>query len=149
MNTTRAILYGLALIAAACNEPALVSPTAPTTTTTTPTTAPAAPTFTETFVGTVPVGGSSFYSFAVTVYGTVNVTLDSVQGQFVPATVMLGLGLGTPSGEDCATTATVTTASGTAIHMTQTLNPGIACVRVHDVGNLFGPATFNVTIAYP
>lgn len=149
MNTTRTIVCGLALIAAACSEPTLDSPTAPTTTTTTPTTAPAAPTFTETFVGTVPVGGFSFYSFAVTVYGTVDVTLNSVQGQFVPATVMMGLGLGTPSGEDCVTTATVTTASGTAIHVTQTLNPGIACVRIYDVGNLFGPATFNVTIAYP
>lgn len=148
MKTTRGILCGLALVAAACNEPELVSPTAPTTTTTA-TTGAAAPTFTETFVGTVPVGGYSFYSFTVTVYGTVDVTLNSVQGPFVPPTVMLGLGLGTPSGEDCATMATVITASGTVIHMTQTLNPGVACVRVYDVGNLFGPATFNVTIAYP
>jgi hypothetical protein len=145
MKTTRAIVCGLALVAAACNEPDLVSPTAPTTATT----VAAEPTFTETVVGTVPVGGYSFYSFTVTVYGTVNVTLNSVQGQFVPATVMLGLGLGTPSGEDCATTATVTIASGTAIHVTQTLNPGVACVRVFDVGNLFAPATFNVSVAYP
>lgn len=149
MKTIWVFVCGLALTAASCGEPALTSPTSPTTTSTTTTTVAAAPTFSETFVGTVPVGGSSFYSFTVTVYGTVNVTLSSVQGPFVPATVMLGLGLGTPNAEDCRTTSSVTTASSAAVHVTQVLNPGIYCVRVHDVGNLFGPASVNVTIAYP
>lgn len=143
------IACGLVVLTVGCSEPELTSPTSPTTTATTTTAAAAAPTVTETFNATVPVGGYTFYSFTVTVYGTVNVTLNAVQGQFVPATVMLGIGLGTPSGEDCVTTGSVTTASGTAVHVTQVLNPGVYCARVHDIGNLFAPATVNVTIAYP
>lgn len=139
---------GLVVITVACSEPELTSPTSPTTTSTT-TAAAAAPTVTDTFNATVPVGGYTFYSFTVTVYGTVNVTLNTVQGQFVPATVMMGVGLGTPDGEDCVTTATVTTAAGTAVHVTQALNPGVYCTRVSDIGNLFAPANVNVTIAYP
>lgn len=149
MRILRVIAWLMAVIAGACSEPAFVSPTSPTTTTTTTTATAVAPTVTETFNAVVPAGGYTFFSFSVTVYGTVNVTLNSVQGQFVPATVMLGVGLGTPSGEDCLTTASVTTAASTAVHVTQALNPGVYCARVYDVGNLFGPANVNVTIAYP
>src|SRR6476661_6182515 len=74
--------------------------------TTTPTPTPVAPTTTDEFDSTVPVGGSTFYSFSVSQYGTVNLTLTSVSGADVPPTVMLGLGLGTPSGTACPTTGT-------------------------------------------
>lgn len=149
MRIVHLIACGLTVTLVACSEPELTSPTSPTTTATTTTAAAAAPTVTDTFNATVPVGGYTFYSFTVTVYGTVNVTLNTVQGQFVPATVMLGVGLGTPSAEDCVTSASVTTAAGSAVHVTQTLNPGVYCARVHDIGNLFAPASVNVTVAYP
>ena len=32
---------------------------------------------------------------------------------------------------------------------TGTVGPGLFCVRVYDVGNLFAPANFNITIAHP
>lgn len=144
MNIRTALfLLGLALLVAGCGNNDS-TPTSPTTTTPV-----AAPTVTDTFSGTLPVGGFRFYSFTVTENGTVNLTLTSVSGAFVPSTVMLGLGIGTPSGVDCATTATVTAAAGSAPQLTGTFSPGLYCARMYDVGNLFGPATFSMDIAHP
>ena len=58
----------------------------------------------ENFASTVPVGGAAFYSFNIGANGTVNVTLNSVSGAGVPATVQLGIGIGTPAGVDCTVT---------------------------------------------
>lgn len=78
----------------------------------------------------------------------VNVTLNGVSGAGVPATVQLGLGIGTPAGVDCTVTTSVTAAAGTAPQLTGTFGPGLFCVRVYDVGNLFAPASFSATIAH-
>ena len=137
----------LAMSVASCAN----SPTSPTTTTTTTTTNTAAadPATTENFTGRVPVSGSAFYSFTVSQYGTVNITLTEVNGQFVPSTVTLGLGIGRPSGEGCATTSTVNAQAGSTAQITGVYEAGVYCAEVFDVGNLFAPATFNVSIAYP
>jgi hypothetical protein len=64
--------------------------------------------------------------------------------------VQLGLGVGQPSGLDCAVTTTVTAGiTAAAPQTTGTFGPGLFCVRVFDVGNLFAPANFNITIAHP
>jgi hypothetical protein len=123
------------------------TPTSPTDTTTTPTAAP--PTVTEQFDGVVPVGGSKFYSFTTSTYGTINVTLLAVGGSFVPSTVMLGVGLGQPSGTDCVTTTLVNTAAGTTAQVTGNFDPSVYCAKVTDIGNLFAPASFSMSIAYP
>lgn len=126
------------------------TPTAPTSTntsTTTPTVA--SPVYSEEFIDTVPVSGSAFYSFTVTQYGTVNVSLTSVSGPYVPSTVTLGLGLGKPEAETCATTYNITTPSGAGPQLTTTSEPGVYCVKVSDVGNLYSAARFAVTIGYP
>ena len=47
---------------------------------TTTTQTAASPTITEQFDGVVPVGGSKFYSFTTSTYGTINVTLTAVGG---------------------------------------------------------------------
>jgi hypothetical protein len=122
--------------------------TSPSTTTTTTTTV-AAPTMTETWSSTVQPGGFKFYSFTVAENGTVNVTLTSVSGTYVPSTVMLGLGLGAPAGTDCTTGSTTNTAAGSTAQVTTTEAPGVYCARVSDIGNLFGPANFTVTIDHP
>lgn len=141
------VVFLLAGAAAACDGN---TPTTPTdTTTTTTTTTVAEPTITETFTGRIGVGGSSFYSFAVGTNGTVNLTLTSVGGQGVPGTLWLAIGVGTPSGEDCATATTVNTAPGTAVQLTGTYAPGVYCARVWDIGNLAAVASFNLTIAHP
>jgi hypothetical protein len=145
---TRAVLIAclpMLIVASGCDK--AESPTSPSSTTTT--TSVASPTVTEEFVATVPVSGSRFYSFEVIENGTVNVTLVSVGGATVPSTVWMGLGIGTPSGEDCTTTSTVNTAAGSTAQVSGTYAPGIYCAKVLDIGNLFAPATVAVTIAHP
>ena len=138
-------LAGTAVLAGACDDSSTA--TSPSDTSTTPTAA--TPTTTELFAGRVEVNGSAFYSFSVVENGTVNVTLADVGGASVPTTVWLGVGIGTPSGEDCSTASTVNTAAGSAVHLTGTYAPGVYCVRVWDIGNLAAVAAFNVTIAHP
>lgn len=137
------LLTSAALFVGGCGDHA--------TTTSPSNTAPtiAAASVTETFDGTVPVGGSAFYSFSVAENGTVNLTLASVGGHGVPTTAWLGLGLGTPSGTDCATTSTANTASGSAVHITGTYAPGVYCAKAYDIGNLAAPASVTVMIAHP
>lgn len=134
------------LAVSACGDDTATSPTDTSTTTTTTV---ASPTTTELFAGRVPVGGATFYSFSVIENGTVNVTLADVGGFNVPSTVWLGLGIGTPAGEDCTAATTINTAAGSAVHLTGTYAPGVYCVRVWDIGNLVAVAAFNVTIAHP
>ncbi len=136
-------VFGLALLVAGCDK----STTSPSTATDTRT--PAAATVTESFVGVLPVGGASFYSFSLTQYSTVSLTLNGVSGAGVPSTVMLGLGVGTPSGTTCTTSTTTNTASGTAVQVTGSYEAGVYCAKVSDIGNLFAPATFDVSVAHP
>ena len=139
-------MFAAALMAAACtNNTTTPSSTSTTTTTTTTTTTP---TTSETFAASVNVGGAAFYSFNIAANGTVNVTLNSVGGAGVPATVQLGLGIGTPAGVDCTVTSAVTAAAGISPQLTGTFGPGLFCVRVYDVGNLAAPAAFKTTIAH-
>ena len=132
----------LALTTAGCGDIHTTSPS--------PTTPPvASPTTTETFSGTLLVGGYSFYSFVVVLNGTVNVTLASVSGTDVPSTVTLGVAIGTPSGTGCTGGTVTSTPAGTDPQVTGTYSPGRYCVNVSDVGTLAAPATFIVTIAHP
>ena len=145
--TSAALLLATALALSACGDKS--GATSPTTPDPTTTTTVASPTATELFAGRLDVGGATFYSFNVVENGTVNVTLADVGGANVPSTVWLGLGIGTPSGEDCATSSTINTAAGSAVQLTGTYAPGVYCVRVWDIGNLVAVAAFNVTIAHP
>jgi hypothetical protein len=133
-----------ALLGAGCGSgPTASSPTTPT---------PAAPAVTETFAGTLPVGGARFYSFSISVYGTVNATLNSIGGSGIPPTVEVTLGIGTPSGSTCSSTPTPVQVSGDAgvtTQVTATEQPGVYCAIISDAGNLFSPANFTVTIEHP
>lgn len=140
----RCLVCTCVVIAAGCSND---TPTSPTGTSTTQTAA--SPTITEQFDGVVLVGGSKFYSFTTSTYGTITVTLTAVGGSFVPSTVMLGVGLGQPSGTDCVTTTSVNTAAGSTAQVTGNFDPAVYCAKVYDIGNLFAPASFSVSIAYP
>ena len=133
------------VVTAACGGNSTTSPASTSTTTTTV----ASPTTTENFSAVLLVGGYSFYSFVVSQNGTVNVTLLSVAGADVPATVTLGVAIGIPSGTGCTGGAVTNAAAGTDPQVTGTYSPGRYCVNISDIGNLAAPATFTVTIAHP
>jgi hypothetical protein len=144
--TTRAIAVSLLIasaLIAGCGKSA--STTSPTTTTT-------SDSVTETFTGTLPVGGSAFYSFSIASAGTVTATLTSIAGDGVPSSVMVNLGIGTLSGFNCSASSTSVQMGGTAqvpANVSSAEQPGVFCVVISDIGNLFAPATFTVTIDHP
>ena len=140
----RSLVVICVLLVTGCGSDTTTSPTSPTTTTPTV----ASPTVTEVFAGTLPVSGSKFFSFATSTYGTINVTLTSVAGEVVPSTVMVGVALGQPSGTECVTSTNVNTASGSTPQLTGPYAAGTYCVRIADIGNLFGAASFSITVAY-
>jgi len=141
MIRTIAFCLLLALTAIACEEdfatPTSVTPI------------PADPTVTETFRGTLAVGGARFYSFSVSVYGTVNLTLTDVNGSTEATDVLLGLALGVPRGTDCISLSAATTSAGSSPQVSNAVNAGVYCARIYDTGTLAEPAGFVVTIAHP
>jgi hypothetical protein len=145
MKATTAALLGACLLELACSHNSAFSPDTP------PVPAQASPTISETFAGTLPVGGSKFYSFRIVANGSALVTLNSVTGTGVSPTVQLGLGIGTPAGTDCTPTSTVTAGTAdTAPQTTATLAAGTYCVRINDLSPsvLVAPVAFNMTILH-
>ena len=109
--------------------------------------APAGTVVTDTFTGTVPMGGVSWNPFTVTVGGTVNITLVSASP---PSTITMVLGIGTPSGSTCVLISggTTTTVPGTSAQLSGPIAAGSYCVEVVDVGNAAGAITYTVTVAH-
>ena len=128
----------VALAAAACTG------STDSTATTTPTTTQS----TETFNGTVPVKGRTAHNFSVAAAGTVTVTLTAASP---PDAVVMGLGIGTPTGTSCAllTGASVNTAAGTAAQLSGLVTAGALCVQVYDVGNQTSAVSYTVTVVHP
>jgi hypothetical protein len=133
-----ALLVALMVIAPAC-EPAA-------TTTTTPT--PVTGHVNESFVGTIDVNGTSFYSFT-SAQGAVALTLLSVRQDGVDIGDELILGIGTPVATRCDLQSSVRAAAGTSAQISGTVAAGVYCARVADGGTLTGPVTFAVNIARP
>jgi hypothetical protein len=109
----------------------------------------APPSVTETWEGTLAVGGSRFYSFAVGLNGTVNVTLSNLLQDGGESATQVGLALGYPAGTGCTANTSVTVAAATDPQVTNTYLPGVYCVKIADAGNLSGPAQFRIVIAHP
>ncbi len=128
------------VLANGCGKSSSTTPTTPT---------PASPAVTEFFSGVLPVGGASFYSFSLATYGTVNATLLNIAGDGVPSSVTVAVGIGTPSGTACSPTSPTNVQVGGTTVVTATEQPGLYCVNISDVGNLFAPATFSIQIDHP
>ena len=110
--------------------------------------APSGTLVTDTFSGTVQPGGLDFHTFTVTTGGTVSITLLTAGP---PATITMGLAIGTPSSTGtCALLSggsTLATAGSTA-QLTGTVAAGSYCVEVVDVGNAAGPIAYSLTAAH-
>lgn len=105
---------------------------------------------TQTFAGTLPVGGSLFYSIVVSQQGPVSLTLAAVQTPGGAAlTTPVGIGIGIPKGTGCPRTTSITTPPGLSSQLTVTLNPGTYCAAVYDVGTLPSAVNFAMRINYP
>ena len=103
------------------------------------------------FEGTIPVGGSAFYSFTVSDTGDANVMLASVTTSTAPGTstsALLGLGIGTPLGTDCTETKSILAFPALQSPLVSNLTPGIYCVRIYDVGNLKSSVNFAIRIVH-
>jgi hypothetical protein len=132
------VVLVLASLGAACsNSQSTTAPSTPTT-----------PTIvTDIFTSTVTVQGATSHAFVVTTAGTVSVTLLSAG----PAATIVGLGLGIPNanGANCNLSFSVNTTAGAAAQITRTVEPGLYCVDVYDIGKLTADAGISVQIVHP
>ncbi|MBZ5558431.1 MAG: hypothetical protein LAO77_14265 [Acidobacteriia bacterium] len=138
-----ATALALALLASACGSSSSSSSTSSTTSTTAPTTTVT----TDTFSGTVPVKGRDVHAFTTSATGAVTVVLTAASP---PATIVMGVGIGTPSGSNCPPLAgaSVNTAAGGG-PAPGILTAGSYCVVVSDVGNQTAPVAYTVTVNHP
>ncbi len=138
----------LALLLSGCGNDN-TSPSTTTTTSETSTSTPASPSVSRVFTGTVPVAGTTFFTFAVEQYGTVNVTFASIVGLGVPSTVQMRLGIGAITETSCTASSSDVVRPGTTAHLSVIREAGLYCVNVTDVGNLFREASVTVIVEHP
>jgi hypothetical protein len=103
----------------------------------------------ETFSGTLPVGGSRFYSFTVPQPGMTTATLLSLKQDGVDSTALVLIGLGAPRGTECLLLDGRQVAADVVPQVSLTPDPGIYCARISDAGNLTGPVDFSINIVHP
>jgi len=131
----------VALAGAACGgdtqTPTSATPTAPT------------PPTTRLFTGVLPVQGSAFFSFTAQRAGTASAMLASLTTNGRPIASRVGLGIGIPSGTDCATQTSADVTPALTAQVNYAAQPGTYCVRVYDIGALPAEAAFGVRIIYP
>jgi hypothetical protein len=137
------VWFGLALAiltTSACGSGSTTSPT---------TTAPATAPTTEVFTGTVAPGTADTHNFTLALSnGQLNVTLTAAGP---PATIFMGLGVGTVSGTTCTLASNaigVVQASSTAQFSFVQVPAGAYCVSVSDAGNQLADVTYSVTVTH-
>ena len=111
-------------------------------------TAPTGAATTDIFTGTVPVGGLDFKPFTVTQNnGLLSVTLTAAGP---PATITMGLGVGTVTGTTCTLLSGASTSAPAGItpQLSGTIGAGSYCVEVVDIGNAALPITYSVTVVH-
>ena len=134
------VMIGMALAGPACAEATVAGPTA---------IGNNATLTTETFSGTLPVGGSRFYSFTVPQIGSTTATLLSLKQNGEDISVFVILGLGAPRGTDCLLLDGRQVTTGVAPQVSLSPDPGVYCARIADAGNLTGPVDFSINIVHP
>lgn len=116
------------------------------TSSTSSTTSPTTAVTTESFTGTVDVGGKDVHAFTVALSGgQLNVILTAAGP---PSTIYMGLGIGTYSGDTCTLISNgyLVTQAGATAQLSGTVNAGSYCVMVYDAGNQTAQITYAVTV---
>src|SRR5262245_18146166 len=138
----RVIAASIALFAvvsaAACKKNSTqTTPTEPTTTRST-----------DTFNGTVPVGGSATHTFTVTNAGQIDVTLTAAAP---PSDVSMGLAVGLASDAGCTAIAgaSTNTSAGSSAQLVGKISPGSLCVKISDNGAQRATVTYTITVLHP
>lgn len=103
---------------------------------------------TETFSGTVTVGGSDVHNFAVTATGTIDVMLTAAAP---PAAVVMGISVGVPADGKCPALAgaSTTASAGSTVQLSGLATAGTLCVDVHDAGGQSGTVSYTVSVTHP
>ena len=116
--------------------------------TTPATTTPTVARTTDTFTGTVAVGGADFHSFPIAATGPIDVTLTAATP---PSTIVMGISIGMPADGRCVALAGASsqTPAGAAAQLSGIASPGTLCVDVHDSGNESAPVSYTVTVTHP
>jgi len=111
------------------------------------TTTPTVPRTTDTFTGTVAVGGSDFHSFPISATGPIDVTLTAA----TPSTVVMDISIGMPADGKCVALAGASsqTPPGTTPQLSGIASPGTLCVDVHDSASESAPVSYTVTVTHP
>jgi hypothetical protein len=111
-------------------------------------TTPSATRTTDTFSGTVVIGGHDFHSFGVAAAGTVDVTLTAAAP---PATIAMGINIGIPGDGQCPPIAggSAMAAAASSVQLSGVASPSTLCVDVHDIGNQSAPVSYTVTVTHP
>ena len=135
-SVTLALVVAAALGAAVCSKDSTSGTvSAPSTTRTT-----------DTFSGTVQVGGTVFHSFPVSKTGSTDVDLTAAS-----PSVVLGLALGTPGDAGCTPLAGASSnvVAGSTPQITGLTTAGTLCVQIRDIGQQTAPVTYTVTVTHP
>lgn len=104
---------------------------------------------TETFSGSVDPGGVASHRFTVVQQGEVDITLTTAGP---PATITMGLGVGTPSATGCdlnISGGSVPAQASTTPQLIGTAAPGDLCVAIYDIGNQVATVNYTLTVAHP
>ena len=104
---------------------------------------------TETFNGTVQPMSTDSHNFTITQSGDVTVTLTAAGP---PATIFMGLGVGTPNATDGSCTllqgASTSAQAGTTPQLAGQATAGTFCVSVFDLGNQTAAISYTVTVVH-
>ena len=139
MKRLMGVLAAVALTGSACSGGSTTSPTLPPTAST--------PAVTDTWSGTVQVGGYDTHTLTAAA-GSISITLTQAGP---PATIFMGLGVGTPTDPTCTffSGATTNTQASSSPQLTGTLSSsGPICVEVYDIGNQAAPVNYSVSVLH-
>jgi hypothetical protein len=106
----------------------------------------------EIVANTLNVGQSQFYSFTTLTQGQTDITLVSLRptgSVSVALRPIVGLGLGTPQGTDCALSNATTSTPALKAQLSVATNINTYCVKIADIGNLTGAVDYTIRVVHP